>query len=71
MLTTPLEEVAYENRFGSMSGRYTVEPGRLVVEQQVHLKASQAAPSSYASLLRLTGSRSDLYVPTLVFSVDG
>jgi len=68
-LTTPLEEVADENRFGTVSGRYTVEPGRLVVEQQVHLKAGRAAPSSYASLLRITGSQSRLYIPTLIFEV--
>jgi hypothetical protein len=70
-LTTPLEDVLDENRFGSLTGRYTVEPGRLAVEQRVHLKAGSAPPRSYPTLLRITGSESRLYVPTLIFEVQG
>ncbi|MEM7788557.1 MAG: hypothetical protein AAF594_12610 [Bacteroidota bacterium] len=69
-LTTDLTGVDYENRFGRVTGLYEMAPGEIVATQQIHLRESSAPASTYASLLRLTGSESALYVPTLVFSVD-
>ena len=69
-LTTDLEDVDTSNEFGQVSGAYTVEPGRIVADQRVHLKESHAPRTAYRTLLRLTGTESDLYVPTLVFSVQ-
>ena len=69
-LTTELEEVAVENRFGSLDSRYTVEPGSFVTDHVLKLHASRAPASAFRTLLSLTGSRSRLHLPTLVFAVD-
>ncbi|MEM1056758.1 MAG: hypothetical protein AAGI52_14645 [Bacteroidota bacterium] len=50
---------------------YTLQPGRIEADQQVALKESQAPREAYIDLLDLTGSRSGLFVPTLVFSTEG
>ena len=69
-LTTDLADVATENAFGEVTGQYRLSPGSVVAEQRVFLRESDAPASDYADLLRLTGSESGLYVPTLVFSVE-
>lgn len=69
-LTTGLEDVDVENRFGRVHGSYTMAPGQIVATQRIHLTESEAPSSAYRTLLRLTGTESALYVPTLVFSVD-
>ena len=69
-LTTQLEDVIVENEFGRIEGAYTTAPGRVVADQRIHLKESSASRYQYRTLLRLTGTESELYVPTLVFSVD-
>lgn len=69
-LATELEDTATRNRFGDVRGVYTMAPGEITAEQRIFLKESRATPRSYSALLKLTGSESDLYVPTLVFTLD-
>lgn len=69
-LATELEDVAQANRFGAVRGVYALSPGRIEAEQSVTLKEIQAPREDYADFLDLTGSRSGLFVPTLVFSLE-
>lgn len=66
-LETSLDDVDKSNQFGYVRGRYTVGSGEIRVEQQVSLEKGEAPRTAYEALLELTGSRSDLSVPTLVF----
>ncbi|MEM8558851.1 MAG: hypothetical protein AAGG50_13615 [Bacteroidota bacterium] len=67
-LVTPLEEVEVANEFGTLSGRYTDAAGTLTIEQQTTLQRAEAPADAFDTLLTLLGARSELAVPTLVFS---
>ncbi|MEM1041472.1 MAG: hypothetical protein AAGI91_02480 [Bacteroidota bacterium] len=69
-LATELDEVAVENQFGTLASRYTVGDGRMEADYALTLRQSEAPPSDFGTLLDLTGSRSRLNLPTLVFSVE-
>ena len=70
-LTTELEDTAEQTRFGAVRGIYLLASGEITADQRISLKQSRATPQSYSALLKLTGSESRLYVPTLVFSTGG
>ncbi len=69
-LTTELEDVEVSNRFGQVTGQYTRAPGSITAGQRIYLRESEAPKTAFSDLLRLTGSQSGLYVPTLVFGVE-
>ena len=67
-LSTPLDGVNEQNGFGQAFANYTVTPGEILGMQRIRLHASEAPSTAYSTLLDITGARSKLYVPTLVFS---
>ena len=67
-LTTDLETVNERNRFGQALGSYTLTPGEILGMQRVRLNEVSAPASEYENFLQITGARSKLHVPTLVFS---
>ena len=69
-LATELADVQEDSRFGDVQGSYQVTDGEIRAEQRIFLKESRATPVAYSALLKLTGSQSKLYVPTLVFSTE-
>lgn len=68
-LTTELEDVGDQTQFGRAVGRYALAPGLVTATQRVQLRPGRGTAADANALLRLTGSASRLYVPTLVFSV--
>lgn len=68
-LTTLLHDVEATNDFGNLRGAYTLEPGLITVEQDIHLNRLRMPRETYGEFLEIAGTKSDLYVPTMVFSV--
>jgi len=66
-LQTILEDVSFENRFGSITGTYETNDNTLVVDQEVTLQRSKDDAHGFPDLLRLIGSGSELQIPTLIF----
>jgi len=69
-LTTELEEAAVQNMFGSLDSRYAVNAGSMVADHTLTLRQADAPANRFRTLLNLTGSRSRLHLPTLVFAVE-
>ncbi|MEO0560413.1 MAG: hypothetical protein AAF170_19775 [Bacteroidota bacterium] len=67
-LTTDLDNVNERNRFGQALANYTITPGEILGMQRIRLSEASAPASQYRTLLQITGARSKLHVPTLVFS---
>lgn len=68
-LTSAFEDLAVENRFGSLEGGYSAEPGRFVAEQTLVLHQGEAPSRLFSTLLDLTGSSAKLQLPTMIFEV--
>lgn len=66
-LQTTLEDVSFNNRFGSITGTYETDDNTLVVDQEVTLQRSKDDADGFPDLLRLIGSGSKLQIPTLIF----
>jgi hypothetical protein len=66
-LTTPLENVTFENAFGLISSTCETGAGVVTVRQQAVLKRMNADRSRAGELAMLIGNRSRLDIPTLVF----
>jgi hypothetical protein len=62
-----LKPVAFENEFGSIRGDYTVGDGRLFVDQGLRLRRMRAPREKFSEFVELSGGRSKLDIPTLVF----
>jgi hypothetical protein len=69
-LTTPIPPVSQENLFGSVTGTHTLTDGQLRVEQRRILKRSSEPKEKADELLEVTGAKSRLRIPTLVFKVN-
>lgn len=58
-----------ENHFGKIAGTYTSNAQRLQVQQTLTLNRCSEPKERIEELLELTGNRSKLHIPTLVFKV--
>jgi len=65
------QDFQLENRFGKIAGVYKSSEQRLQVQQSLTLKKCFEPKERIEELLELTGNRSKLHVPTLVFKVKG
>jgi len=70
-LGTTLKNVDYANEFGSIKADYTVGSGELRVAQERMLKNAKEPKEKIDDLLAVTGRKSRLYIPTLIFQVNG
>ena len=68
-LSGVMENVTHENEFGSIAAVYIAEPGKLTVDQQVHVNATLQPKAKIGELLDLLGPNTPLSHPTLVFSI--
>ena len=69
-LATPLKNIQAVNDFGMMSGQYELSAGLVSVDQKVQLNRISKPRSAYAEFLEIAGGRSNLHIPTLVFTID-
>lgn len=68
-LSTPLPPVDYTNIFGAITSTTTKQGNEVVIEQHRTLNKASHSKDAAAQLLAVTGKRSRLDIPTLVFSV--
>lgn len=68
-LGTTLKDVQYENEFGSIKASYNVGAGECRVAQERVLKSTKESKDKINDLLAVTGRKSRLYIPTLIFQV--
>lgn len=69
-LTTALDDVEYENKFGRVEGTYATEGRTLRAEQSLRLERAFEPASEAPALLSLIGTNSNLHIPTLIFSAS-
>ncbi len=69
-LDTPLKDQSLETPFGSLSMALASEPGRIQVDQTLRFRKASAAADQFDKLLPLTGRRSQMAIPTLVFKTS-
>ncbi len=63
------ENVAYENRFGSIKATYRASAGEFHAEQERLLKRASESKEKITDLMAVTGRKSRLHIPTLVFEI--
>jgi hypothetical protein len=68
-LTTPLKDLSVETIFGKTEARYALSGSTLTVAQSLSLKKAFEPKEKLDDLLSITGKRSRLYIPSLVFKV--
>lgn len=69
---SPPDDFAIENKFGAIKATYDItDPGVLRVAQERVLNSSNEPKEAYGEFLEITGNRSRLAIPTIVFSVQG
>lgn len=69
-LTSTLKNLEQENKFGKIKGIYTISPGNIQVEQERLLLKSHEPKEAISDLLQITGRKSQLYIPTMIFKVN-
>jgi hypothetical protein len=69
-LSTELSEVDFKNIFGTIHGSYKALPGELHITQSRTLNKASEPKEKADDLLAVTGRRSQLYIPSLVFKVN-
>jgi len=62
--------INHANDFASIEGKYNSNPGCLKVTQNRLLNACIQPKERIDDLLQITGSKSKLYIPTIIFSVQ-
>lgn len=70
-LETAVKDQSVENAFGALAMTLKAEPGRLQVDQTLRFKKASAEAARYQELFPLTGRRSQMAIPSLVFKVKG
>lgn len=68
-LTSPLKDIEEENDFGSINAKYSIASGELNVRQERALKKTSQPREKADELLAMTGRKSRLYLPALIFKV--
>lgn len=63
------EDFEFSNMFGSVIGKYELNPTKLTVVQNRTLKKNSELKERIKELIEINGSRSKLMIPTLIFSV--
>ncbi len=69
-LASTLKNLEQENKFGKIKGVYTVESGKIQVAQERLLLKSYEPKEAFSELLQITGRKSQLYIPTMIFKVN-
>ena len=69
-LTSTLKNLEKENEFGKIKGVYTVNPGNIQVAQERLLLKSHKPKEMIDELLEITGRKSQLYIPTMIFKIN-
>ena len=69
-LSTELSAVDYKNTFGTIHGTYKATPGELNITQSRTLNRASEPKEKADDLLDVTGRKSRLYIPSLVFKVN-
>lgn len=62
-----LADVNFENSFGKINGHYDVGSGTLKVTQQQKLKKCSAPKEKIMDFIEISGSKSKLAIPTIIF----
>jgi hypothetical protein len=70
-LDTAIKDQSVENAFGALAMTIKSDKGRLQVDQTLRFKKASAEAKRFEELLPLTGRRSQLAIPTLVFKIQG
>ena len=68
-LDTKLKPVKFDNQFGELDATYTSESGRFTAEQRRLLKKASEPKEKIDDLMMITSRRSQLSIPTLIFTV--
>jgi hypothetical protein len=68
-LTTLLEDKFFDNLFGSVEAKYSVQDGLLSAHEMLHLKPAMEKKDKMKDLLDILGRSSRLEVPTLIFTI--
>ncbi|MEJ2050889.1 MAG: hypothetical protein P8Y60_13825, partial [Calditrichota bacterium] len=66
----PLKNIEFQNIFGRIYGEYHISSGQLIANQQRQLVRSDAPKEKISELLELTGEKSRLAIPTIVFRIQ-
>ncbi len=68
-IVTTLENINFENLFGSIVGHYEMKRGELRVFQNRKLIKCYEPKEKISDLIEITGNRSKLAIPTIVFRI--
>jgi len=68
-LSTPVPVVDYTNQLGAISSTTTAEGNQVTIEQHRTLNKASRPKGDAGQLLAVTGTRSKLAIPTMVFSI--